>query len=149
MKNKASEKTIARLLAVQSLYGRDIAGSYSNEDEENELLAIYRGDSGKANMDKALFRKIISGVEEHNEELDKKIENFLEKGWNMPKLNAVLRSLLRAAVLEITYFENIPTSVIINEYVDIAGSFFDESDSGEVGFANAILDKIAKTVRAA
>ncbi len=64
--------------------------------------------------------------------------------FNMERLGAVMRALLRAGVYELMAFTDVPVKVVISEYVTLARSFFSES---ETGFVNGILDKISREVR--
>jgi N utilization substance protein B len=57
-----------------------------------------------------------------------------------------LRALLRAGVFEITQRPDVPALVVIDEYVAIASDFF---YGKEPGMVNAVMDKIARSVRAA
>jgi len=62
------------------------------------------------------------------------------------RLDATLRALLRSATYEIQSRPDVPALVIINEYMAIATDFF---SGKEPGIVNGVLDKIAKSTRAA
>ena len=68
--------------------------------------------------------------------------NETSQGWKTSRMSKVDLCVLRLAVFEILYDENVPVSVAINEAVEIAKKFGGE-DSGS--FVNGILGKIAKT----
>lgn len=81
---------------------------------------------------------LIRGTLEHQVELDERIKKFA-KNWDLHRMAVVDRNVLRLAIYEMLYREDIPPIVSINEAVDIAKKFSTE-DSGK--FVNGILDKI-------
>jgi len=82
--------------------------------------------------------KLIRGVIEKLPELDKKIKDCAQN-WELHRMAAVDRNILRLAVYEMLHRDDIPPVVSINEAVDIAKKFSTQ-DSGK--FVNGILDKI-------
>ena len=82
--------------------------------------------------------RLIRGVVEHREELDKRIVQFAAN-WDLKRMAVVDRNVLRLAIYEMYYREDIPPIVSINEAVDIAKKF-STGDSGK--FVNGILDRI-------
>lgn len=81
---------------------------------------------------------LIRGTVEHLEELDEKIKHYT-KNWDLRRMAVVDRNVLRLAVYEMLYRDDIPPVVSINEAVDIAKRFSTD-ESGR--FVNGILDKI-------
>jgi N utilization substance protein B len=81
---------------------------------------------------------LIRGVIEHRNEIDEHIKKHA-KNWELHRMAAVDRNVLRLAIYEMLYREDIPPVVSINEGVDIAKKFSTQ-DSGK--FVNGILDKI-------
>jgi transcription antitermination protein NusB len=73
-------------------------------------------------------------------ELDKKITEFAQN-WDLRRMAAVDRNILRMAVYEMIHRDDIPPVVSINEAVDIAKKFSTQ-DSGK--FVNGILDRIKR-----
>ena len=63
----------------------------------------------------------------------------------MDRLEALLRSVLRAGAFELLARPQTPAKVIINQYVDVAHAFFGR---GEPGFVNGVLDRLAHRLRA-
>ncbi len=82
--------------------------------------------------------KLIRGVIEHRDELDTRIKQHAQN-WDLHRMAVVDRNVLRLAIYEMLYREDIPPIVSINEAVDIAKKFSTE-DSGK--FVNGLLDKI-------
>jgi N utilization substance protein B len=81
---------------------------------------------------------LIRGVLEHRDAIDEKIKSHT-KNWDFHRIAAVDRNIMRLAIFEMLYREDIPPVVSINEAVDIAKKFSTQ-DSGK--FVNGILDKI-------
>jgi transcription antitermination protein NusB len=81
---------------------------------------------------------LIRGAIEHREEIDGKIRHYAEN-WDLHRMAVVDRNVLRLAVYEMLYREDIPPIVSINEAVDIAKRFSTQ-DSGK--FVNGILDRL-------
>ena len=82
--------------------------------------------------------RLIRGVVEHRAELDQRITQFAQN-WDLKRMAVVDRNVLRLAIYEMFFRDDIPPVVSINEAVDIAKKFSTE-DSGK--FVNGILDKI-------
>ena len=85
---------------------------------------------------------LLRGVLEHREELDDAIRKHA-KNWELHRIAAVDRNILRLAIYEMRFREDIPPVVSINEAVDIAKKYSTQ-DSGK--FVNGILDKIRSEI---
>jgi N utilization substance protein B len=81
---------------------------------------------------------LIRGVVEHRPELDQRITQFAQN-WDLKRMAVVDRNILRLAIYEMYFRQDIPPVVSINEAVDIAKKF-STADSGK--FVNGILDRI-------
>ena len=81
---------------------------------------------------------LIRGTIEHRNECDAIIKKYA-KNWDLHRIAAVDRSVMRLAIYEMQHRDDIPPIVSINEAVDIAKKFSTE-DSGK--FVNGILDKV-------
>ncbi len=81
---------------------------------------------------------LIRGVVEHRDALDEQIKKYAQN-WDLHRMAAVDRNILRLAIYEMLHRDDIPPVVSINEAVDIAKKFSTQ-DSGK--FVNGILDKI-------
>ena len=82
--------------------------------------------------------KLIRGVLDQIEDLDKIITKEV-KNWDVSRIAKVDRSILRLAIYEMFYREDIPPIVTINEAIDIAKKFSTEKSGS---FVNGILDKV-------
>jgi N utilization substance protein B len=154
----SAEKRASRLMAVQALYVREItegtlADSLASDPDAliEHVLEIFEeseqeGNPTLATINKPMVLEYIDGVEQHKHELDSLITAHLQKSWTMDRLSSLMNSLLRVAVYELLKQPSVTAKTIINEYVDIGGTFFEKK---ETGFVNAILDAIARKLRAA
>lgn len=85
--------------------------------------------------------RITVGVEEHAEEIDRKISQYAAN-WQLKRMAIIDRNILRMGVFELLFAPDIPPKVAINEAVELAKKFGD-TESGK--FVNGILDKIHKS----
>lgn len=141
----------ARLAAVQALYQMEIAGSTTADaiaDFDTGKLPRENGDVLISDVegDVDLFKILVEKAVDRQLTLDRAIARHLSKGWKLERLDAVARAILRAGAAELEQRTDIPVAVVIDEYVEIAKSFF---DGAEPGFVNATLDACAKDLRAA
>lgn len=83
---------------------------------------------------------VFKGVFDNIEKIDKLISDNLH-GWKLARLSKVAVSLLRLAVFEILFMEDIPVSVSINEAVEIAKKYSTQDDAS---YINGVLGSIAK-----
>ncbi|KAJ0339614.1 hypothetical protein COL154_014208 [Colletotrichum chrysophilum] len=95
--------------------------------------------------DPAWFRGIVSGVVSEQRRLDPLIRSALTEDWPLSRLDSILRAILRAGTYELSSRADVPTAVIVSEYVDIAKAFF---EGEEPKIVNAVLDRLARRLRA-
>jgi N utilization substance protein B len=142
-------RSAARLAAVQALYQMEIAGApwktVREEFEAHRLGAEIEGEQYRE-ADIELFRAILAGVVEDQAAIDQLTDRGLVAKWPLGRIDATLRALFRAAGYELTARPDIPPRVTIGEYVDVAKAFFAEGK--EAKFVNAVLDHMAREVRA-
>jgi transcription antitermination protein NusB len=145
---KGGPRSAARLGAVQALYQLDMAEKPNvkiviNEFSNHRLGKEIEGDQ-YANADITLFSDIVDGAFERLEDIDTNIKKYLTPDWPLDRVEKLLRAILRAGCYEIIARPDVPTPVIINEYVDVAHAFYDRI---ETSFVNGILDKLARELR--
>jgi N utilization substance protein B len=143
----ANKRGTARLAAVQALYQMDIVGTGLLEiAAEYEAYRLGKEVDGSVyrEADAQWFRAILSGVVEHQKEIDPVIGQSLTEDWPLSRLDSTLRAILRAGVYELMMRADVPVAVIVSEYVDIAKAFYDED---EPKLVNAVLDRVARRVR--
>ena len=141
-------RRVSRISAVQALYQMDVSGE-PHKTVVKEFLDHRFGHSDQPGMvkaDETYFEDIMTGVVTNQSDIDSAISKNLSEKWPLRRLDATLRALLRSATYELQKRPDVPALVIINEYMAIATEFF---SGKEPGMVNGVLDKIAKTARAA
>ena len=81
---------------------------------------------------------------ERIELIEETIIKYVDKDIDLKKTDKLLKIILFSAVFEFLYKHNTPKNVIINEYVRAAEFFLEKT---QVGYLNAILDKLSKLIR--
>jgi N utilization substance protein B len=145
---KANRRGAARLAAVQALYQMDLAGTGLNEIfAEFESHWLGREVEGEKYLpaEAAFFRDVVEGVVREQRRLDPLIDNALAQGWPLKRIEALMRAVLRAGAYELDHRRDVPARVVVTEYVDVAGAFVDRDETGMV---NAVLDQLARQMRA-
>ena len=123
----------ARELALQALFSMDMTGVAS--EEMFERFSEHYPPSAKS---RPFFLSLVKGVRDAQVAIDQLIERY-STNWRLRRMSCVDRNILRIAVFEILFCEDIPFKVSINEAIDI-GKKFGTADSG--AFINGILDSI-------
>lgn len=145
---KANKRGAARLAAVQALYQMDMAGSGLNDilaEFESHWLGREVEGAQYLPAEAAFFRDIVTGVVREQRALDPMIDEALQRGWPLQRIEAVIRAALRAGAYELSHRKDIPARVVITEYADVAAAFVERDETGMV---NAVLDQIARQFRA-
>lgn len=126
-------RKIARELTFKVIFSLD----FQNEDEQIKgLIANLENETNEiTEEDKEYIESIAKGVSLKKDELDQKIQKYL-KGWTMERISKTDLAILRLAIYEILYREDIPYKVSVNEAVELAKSF---SDNASPSFINGVL----------
>lgn len=144
---RTQPRSVARLAAVQALYQMEVSGagvdSVIREFSEHRFDRDVEGER-LAQADETFFAELAKGVVTNQAKVDQGIVKRLASGWRLERLDATARAVLRAGAYELMYRPDVPTEVVINEYVEIAKSFFEGPESG---FINGALDAIARDAR--
>jgi len=123
----------ARELALQFLYGYEL-----NRREREEALAQFRGKTRLPEPARRFAGELAAGVLDHLEEIDRLIAGHAQN-WDLDRLALVDKQILRLALYELHWRDDIPAAVTINEAVEIAKKF-STPQSGR--FVNGILDRV-------
>lgn len=91
-------------------------------------------------LDMEYITRILKGVEDNTEFLDKKIEEKLIN-WKLNRLSKIDLAILRISVYELLFENDIPNRVSVNEAIELAKKF---SPDATGGFINAVLDRFIK-----
>lgn len=138
-------KRNARIVAVQVIFQY-----YFSRSDIKKIIRDFESlneDSLKEqlnNFDKKLFEKIVLGVCVNEKKIQHLIEKNLSENWLYERVDPTIRAIISLGVFELSFCLEIPHKVIINEYVSIAGLFFNKTNTG---FINGILDRLSKTIR--
>lgn len=143
----ARRRSGARLAAVQFSYQMEM-----NPGDLDSALADFAAHYTKdiarqlkiRTIDKGLFESLARLMQEKQTELDQHISSCLDKGWRLDRLDRNELGLLRAGVAELLYLPEIPARTVMAEYTALADLY-----AADTGFVNAVLDKLARQVRAA
>lgn len=148
MTTPRQSRSVARLAAVQALYQMEV----SNAGVEHVIREFtdHRFDRDiegvtLASADEGFFAELVRGVVSEQGRVDAAIARHLAQNWRLERLDATVRAILRAGAYELANRPDVPTEVVIDEYVEVAKSFFEEA---EPGFVNGALDAVARDVRA-
>ncbi len=123
----------ARELLVQSLYASEVGAKTLDEAVAEQIERREPTSTTIAYVDR--IREVMA---EHSHELDDRIDAALT-GWSPERVGAVERAILRLALLEILFVEEIPPKVAISEAVDLARTYSSDDASR---FINGVLDHI-------
>jgi len=130
-------RRLARQVVIQTLFQMDLAGTDADQALDQRLQDVALEDK-----DRMFVRKLVQGVTEHRHELDRAI-NFFADDWEVSRLASVDRSILRAAIYELKYFEDTPRKVSVNEAVELAKVFGDDQSPK---FINGILGSVVSYI---
>ena len=140
-------RSVARLAAVQALYQMEV--SAAGAETVIREFSEHRFDRDVEDMtlaaaDEIFFADLVRGVVQHQKVVDSAVVKRLAAGWKLERLDATVRAILRAGTYELSQRADVPTEVVIDEYVELAKSFF---EGPEPGFVNGALDAVAQDVR--
>jgi N utilization substance protein B len=125
----------SRESALQVLYQLDIT-----KQEGPKAITQWEAHFSSSEGNDAFAERIVLGVLDHAREIDQLIERFSEN-WRLDRMSFVDRNILRMAIFELLYCNEIPPKVTLNEAIDL-GKRYGSEDSGS--FINGILDRIQK-----
>ena len=147
-------RSAARRLALDVLYEAEIRGSLPLE--AFELRSSYgwvvatAADEERAPEPEhapseeaiAYARFLVSGIQAHQAEIDELIARYADR-WSIDRMPVIDRNVVRMAVFELLWCDDVPVAVAINEAVELAKAFSTD-DSGR--FVNGVLGRIAETM---
>ena len=93
---------------------------------------------------KKFIKDVVTGTLERSDLIEDQIKSFLVNDINLVKTDKLLKIILFAAIFELMFKHNTPKKVIINEYLLASEHFLEKI---QIGYLNAILDKISKELR--
>lgn len=155
MSNSKQLYTNARLMAVQAVYAQKQSGESFDKVISRFLLGEMGGEviaeeNGTekyitlADADQSLFAHLTQYVRDNEQQLVEMIDGAFSDKIQKDKVDLTLRSILMVGVGEFFVNATLDTPIIINEYTDIARSFY---SGPQVKIVNAVLDKMGKILR--
>ncbi|MDB9971742.1 transcription antitermination factor NusB [Alphaproteobacteria bacterium] len=155
--NITSNKSLSRLAAVQTLFQFDFNKKMKLEElksiNDMDISEIYQTieninsntqEFKNLKIDKNWFLILVNAVFSNKDIIDASLSSFLESNWSIERMDPTITNILRCAYIEFKNYSNVPSKVVINEYTNIASSFFNEP---EVNFVNGVLDKVSHKYR--
>lgn len=136
-------RTAARELAVRLVFAGE--GSENFWDEEYYQTLSEEDGTFKQFPDEkqaAYIKNVVSLVKEHLQEIDGKI-NSNSKSWSINRISSTALAVMRVAVCEIMFIEEVPAASAINAAVEICKNF-DEPET--VSFVNGVLGSIVRSL---
>ena len=134
-------RKIARELTFKVIF----SFNFQNEDESIEtLISNLEKETNELNEeDKEYISQVVNGVIQNKETLDETIKKYL-KEWTMDRINKTDLAILRVSIYEILYREDIPYKVSVNEAVELAKLF---SDDTSPSFINGVLARVVNELQ--
>lgn len=129
----------SRELALQTLYACEVGLT----TEWKSMLDQIAESGALSEEVKKYARDLVTRVYESLNQIDQSIQERAAN-WEMKRMAAIDRNIIRLAVAEMTYFTDVPVKVVIDEAVELAKTF-GSSDSGK--FVNGVIDSIHKKSR--
>ncbi|MBW7866698.1 MAG: transcription antitermination factor NusB [Brumimicrobium sp.] len=116
-----------------SMVLKTIKSFEENKENRNEILPLYKADDDEQEFIVTLLREAIQNREDNLRIIDQ-----LTKNWELERIAKMDVLLMELAITELIHFNNIPTKVTLNEYIDIS-KYYSTPKSNV--FINGILDK--------
>lgn len=120
-----------RVIAFQILFAL-------NANPDTDVDHLYSELLGDEEVVPEYLEQLINGVREHQDELDQTITAYLKQGWSLNRLSKTDLVILRLALYEIK-FEKLPAKVAVNEAIELAKQFSDDTSRR---FINGLLSKL-------
>lgn len=139
MVSRRRERRRARECALALLYSSDITELNANDIVQDG--AYPEGKPGEGITVSDYAEMLVEGVVAHQEQIDEELSSTSEN-WALGRMPLVDKAILRIAVFEMLFVDEVPVSVAINEAVDLAKLYGGEDESSR--FVNGVLGRIAR-----
>ena len=129
----------SREKAMELSFGMEL----SKDSPEEALETFVDNYEGNINdLDLGYIKEVLYGIDCRKEELDSIIKGNLQN-WKIERIAKINLIILRLAVLEMKYIEDVPARVALNEALELTKKYSDEKS---VSFINGVLDKVLKSL---
>ena len=135
MKRKRS-----REIAMELLFSMEIS---KNSYEETIECFVEDYEMDLKTIDLEYIKEVMKSVVDHKEEIDEIIKNSLIN-WTIERVSKVNLVIVRLAIAEMLYIDDVPEVVAINEAIELTKKY---SDDKSVSFVNGALDKAFKNIK--
>lgn len=115
-----------------------------NKDFGNQIYKSFLENNSINNLEDKYFYSLYELYIKNKEAIDESIKSLISLSWDMSRIAKVDLSILRVAVTEIVHMEDIPYKVSINEAINLAKDYGDESS---YKFINGILGNLMKKIQ--
>ena len=130
MELKRFKNSSPRIKVIQKLYN-----SLMNSDAQIDYPKSHY---------KKYIKDIVTGTLERSDLIEETIKSHLSEDIDLSKTDKLLKIIIFAAIFELMFKHNTPKKVVISEYLQASEHFLEKI---QIGYLNAILDKIAKVLR--
>ena len=151
-------KHVSRFIAILSLYSHEMREDQTIQQISKKMKKAYLEKDvfilgiSKEELDKMaihspddmLLEQLINLSDEKKINIELLIKDTLIEKYSFNKLDKVIKAILCLATLELLYFGEVPAKIIIDEYVSLTKTFYDNS---EAGFINKVIDVLAHKTR--
>ena len=121
---------------MQIIFQMDVAGEFDYE----KLLPI---EENRKTINKKQAISTLEAIRNNIDNIDKTIENNIDN-WTIDRIGKTDLAILRNAVAEMLYLDDMPVAVSINEAVNLAKKYGDDKS---YAFVNSVLSKISKSLK--
>ncbi len=130
------KRTEARELAFKLIYSLEIQKNM----EEEQIEIFFEENEITNNEEKEFIKTIFEGLINNKSEIEELIQNNLKEKWTIDRISKIDLAILKVAIYELIY-SKVPYKVVINEAVELAKKYGDDSSKS---FVNGILASIVK-----
>lgn len=114
-----------------------------HREEMDEIMAYLLEEKPECNANLGYITTVVNGVKEHEAELEEIISAHLKKGWTISRISKVSAAVMKIAVYEMKYVDDVPGKVAINEAVELVKKYGSEEEPKFVnGLLGAVLSEI-------
>ncbi|MCX7715080.1 MAG: transcription antitermination factor NusB [Clostridia bacterium] len=136
--SKKQSRNEARAEAFKLIFQKDM-----HKEDIDSLFSYLLQEKPESSRNMDYIRKVVNGVTEHEHEIEEIIGRNLSKGWKLGRISKVSLCILKLAVYEMKYVDDVPPSVAINEAVELV-KIYDEPD--KAAFVNGVLGGVYKEI---
>ena len=129
-------RSARRELAFKLIYSLEI-----QKNTDKETIDVFIENNSNNEEISEYLRNTINGIIENKEEIEDNIAKNLKENWTIDRISKVELAILKLAIYEIKYVEDIPFKVSINEAVELAKKYGENQSSS---FINGVLANIVK-----